>query len=247
MRILVTNDDGIESTGLAALAEAMSQFGEVAVMAPDGNRSAAAHSITLERPLRIKRIKKNWHAVDGTPADCVHLALNGFCRDKRPELVVSGINKGGNMGQDITYSGTVMAALEATMIGIPSFAISVDARANFNFAAAAKVSQTIARFIIESGLPEGTLLNVNVPNVSAEELQGIKATIQGRRVYGDEVEVNTDPRGKKYYRIAGQELGFVELEGSDILAVRRGYASVTPIHFQLTNFQFLESLQKKKW
>ena len=247
MRILVTNDDGIDSAGLTAMTEAMAEFGEVIVVAPDGNRSTAAHSMTLERPLRMRLIKENWYAVDGTPADCVHLALNGLLRDRRPELVASGINKGGNLGQDITYSGTVMAALEATLIGVPAVAVSIDARADFEYSAASAVAVKIARFVLHHGLPPETLLNVNVPNVKAEQLKGIMATVQGRRLYGDEIEENVDPRGKKYYWIAGQEMGFVDIEGSDIMTVRDGYASVTPIHFSLTDYVTFENLKKVQW
>ncbi|MHA1569076.1 MAG: 5'/3'-nucleotidase SurE, partial [Alphaproteobacteria bacterium] len=158
-----------------------------------------------------------------------------------------GINKGGNMGQDITYSGTVMAALEATMIGVPSMAVSVDARADFDFSAAAQVAKRAARYIVDVGLPASTLLNINTPNVSPDELKGVLFTGQGQRLYGDEIAVNKDPRGKRYYWIAGQELGFVEEEGTDIMAVRAGYASVTPIHFRLTNREMLAKLQKESW
>jgi 5'-nucleotidase len=247
LRILVTNDDGIDSDGLAALAERMSHLGEVMVVAPDGNRSTAAHSMTLERPLRMTLVKKDWYAVDGTPSDCVHLALNGMLREHRPELVACGINKGGNLGQDITYSGTVMAALEATIIGVPAFAVSIDARVDFEYSGASMVADKVARYILTHGLPPDTLLNVNVPNVAADQLKGIVATVQGRRLYGDEIEENVDPRGKKYYWIAGQEMGFVDIEGSDIMSVRDGYASVTPIHFILTDYVTFEKLKNVLW
>ena len=247
MRILVTNDDGIDSAGLAALAEAMSDFGTVVVVAPDGNRSTAAHSMTLERPLRINRVRDGWYSTDGTPADCVHLALNGILRDHRPQLVACGINKGGNLGQDITYSGTVMAALEATLIGVPAIAVSVDARRDFDFSGAALVARKVARLVLQNGLPPDTLLNVNVPNTSPDGLQGILPTVQGRRVYGDEIEEKTDPRGRKYYWSAGQEMGFVDIPGSDVAAVRNGYASITPIRFSLTDQATFEVLKKTSW
>ncbi len=247
MRILVTNDDGFNSTGITALAEAMSALGEVIVVAPDGNRSAAAHSLTLDRPLRLKKVRPNWYACDGTPSDCVHLALNGLLRDERPALVASGINHGANMAQDITYSGTVMAALEAMMIGVPSFAISLDAFHDFEFSGALHFAPKVARVVLENHLPPDTLLNVNVPNLPADQIKGVRATRLGNRLYGDEIEEKVDPRGKNYYWIAGLERGFVDIEGSDMVAVRDGFISVTPIHFKLTNCDYLEHLKKVQW
>lgn len=247
MLILVTNDDGIEAAGLAALAEAMAALGEVFVVAPDGNRSANSHSVTLERPLRLVEVRPNWFACDGTPTDAVHLALNGLLRGRRPALAVSGINHGGNLGQDVTYSGTVMAAFEATLIGVPALAVSVDARQDFVFSGAAATAVAVAREILARGLPPGTLLNLNVPNLPPEQLKGLKATREGRRLYGDEIVECVDPRGKKYYWIAGQELGFEPIDGSDMVAVREGYASLTPITCDMTDHRFLREMAGRAW
>jgi 5'-nucleotidase len=247
LRILVTNDDGIDAPGLRALAQTMRTFGEVIVVAPDGNRSASAHSLTLERPLRLKLVRPNWYACDGTPADCVHLALNGLFRERRPELVVSSINQGGNMGQDITYSGTVMAALEATLIGVPALAVSIDASRDFNFSGARAMVARVVRHMLAHRLPKDTLLNLNVPNLPARKLRGLRLTRQGRRLYGDEIQERVDPRGKKYYWIAGQDLGFEDIEGSDMVAVREGYASLTPIGVDLTNPRARRELTKQRW
>ena len=166
-KILVTNDDGIYSKGIILLARALTEVGEVFVVAPDREKSAIAHSLTLHRPLRVEKIKRNFYAVDGTPADCVHLAVNAILPE-RPGLVVSGINKGGNLGDDITYSGTVSAAFEGTLLGIPSFAVSLVARSHFKFHPAARFAVRVAQAILKNGLPKDTLLNVNVPNLDEE-------------------------------------------------------------------------------
>jgi 5'-nucleotidase len=247
VRILVTNDDGIEAPGLAALAETMALFGEVVVVAPDGNRSASAHSLTLERPLRVVEVRPNWYACDGTPADCVHFALNGLLRERRPAVSVSGINQGGNLGQDITYSGTVMGALEATLIGVPALAVSIDARSGFDFSGAKAVTERVVRAILAHGLPPGVLLNLNAPNLPPERLKGLRLTRQGHRVYGDEIQERVDPRGKKYYWIAGQDLGFEALDGTDMVAVREGYASLTPISCDMTDARFLREMAEGPW
>jgi 5'/3'-nucleotidase len=247
LQILVTNDDGIDAPGLAALAGAMAEIGEVIVFAPDGNRSVSAHSLTLDRPLRIKKVREGWFASDGTPADCVHLALNGLLRDQRPVLVVSGINAGGNLGQDITYSGTVMAALEATLLGVPALAVSVDARNGIDYSGAAAMAVRVARRILDDGLPSDVLLNLNVPSGPPEQVKGVKLTKQGRRLYGDEVHERVDPRQHKYFWIAGQELGFQDIEGSDMVAVRQGYASLTPIACDMTHYRMLEEMARKPW
>lgn len=247
LRLLVTNDDGIHAPGLRVLAEQMAKFGEVTVFAPDGNRSASAHSLTLDRPLRIQRIAPNWYACDGTPADCVHLALNGLLRDQRPVLVAAGINRGGNLGQDITYSGTVMAAMEATLLGVPAMAVSVDARNGINYDGAAAMAERVARGILTDGLPAGVLLNLNVPSLPADQVKGLRVTRQGRRVYGDEIQERVDPRGEKYYWIAGQDLGFEDIEGTDMVAVREGYASLTPVTADLTAFSLLQEIAQRPW
>ena len=247
MRILLTNDDGIDSPGIRVLAKRMRELGEVVVSAPEGNRSACAHSLTLDSPLRITEVQPGWYACDGTPADCVHLALNGFLREDRPALVVSGINAGGNLGQDITYSGTVMAALEATLLGVPAFAVSVEARQDIDFSGAAEMALRVAKRVLADGLPKSMLLNLNVPHLPPDRIKGLKFTRQGRRLYGDEIHRRVDPRGREYYWIGGQDLGFEEIEGSDVVAVRQGYASLTPISCDLTDFAMLEEMSKHLW
>src|SRR3990170_2377140 len=198
LRILVTNDDGIHSKGIIVLAKALREVGDVYVVAPDRERSAIAHSLTLHRPLRVEKIKKNFYAVDGTPADCVHIGVNAILPG-RPHLVVSGINKGGNLADDITYSGTVSAAFEGTLLGIPSFAVSLVSRSHFRFDAAARFAARVARYIVRKGLPKNTLLNINVPNLDEKEIKSYKITQQGRWIHdGGGVIEKVDPRGKKY-------------------------------------------------
>ena len=169
-KILVTNDDGIHSEGILSLAKALHEVGEVWVVAPDREKTAVAHSITLHRPLRVEKIKRNSYAVDGTPADCVYLGVNVIL-PKRPQLIVSGINKGGNLGDDVTYSGTVSAALEGTLLGIPSFAVSLVSRSQFKFHTAARFAVRLARYILKKGLSKDTFLNINVPNLDEKEIQ----------------------------------------------------------------------------
>src|SRR4030043_2473406 len=179
--ILLTNDDGIHSKGIIVLAKALQEIGNVFVVAPDREESAIAPSLTLHRPLRVEKIRKNFYAVDGTPADCVHLGVNVLLPE-RPGLIVAGINKGGNLGDDVTYSGTVSAAFEGTLLGIPSFAISLVSRSHFKFDAAARLAVKMAKHVIKHGLPQDTLLNVNVPNLDEEEIKSYKITRQGRGV-----------------------------------------------------------------
>jgi 5'-nucleotidase len=241
--ILISNDDGINSEGLHRLHEALKPLGEVYIVAPDRDQSAVSHSLSLYRPLRIERISDYVYTVDGTPTDCINLAVNGILKDKKPDLVVSGINKGENLGDDITYSGTVSAAMEGALLGINSIAISLATKVNFNFDPAFHYSQVIAKYVLESKLPEDTVLNVNIPNLPVDDIKGIMVTRQGKRVYGEPVVEKVDPRGKKYYWIGGYELGSVEIENSDITAVRDGYVSVTPICLDLTNYGYLEKLR----
>ena len=244
-RILVTNDDGIHSEGITVLAKALQEVGEVFIVAPDRERSAIAHSLTLHRPLRVEKIRKNVYAVDGTPADCVHLGVNAIVPN-RPQLVVSGINKGGNLGDDITYSGTVSAAFEGTLLGIPSFAISLVSRGNFKFLTAARFAIRVARFILKRGLPKDTLLNINVPNLDEKDIKSYKITKQGRWIHnGNAVIEKVDPRGKKYYWIGSGELIFNQEKDTDFEAVSNSYISITPLHLDLTNYASIREL--KRW
>ena len=241
--ILVSNDDGVHSEGIAALAGALGDLGQVVVVAPDRERSAVSHSLTLHRPLRVKEIEPGRYAVDGTPTDCVNLGVNGIL-PRRPALVVSGINKGANLGDDVTYSGTVSAAMEGTLLGLPAFAISLLGRGDFHFDAAARFARRLAAWVLERGLPPDTLLNVNVPApLDGEPIRGFALTRMGRRRYGDAIIEKVDPRGKKYYWIGGDELAFEDAEGTDFHAVSHGLISVTPIHLDLTNYKSFDALR----
>lgn len=243
MLILVTNDDGVYSPGLRALAVAMATLGEAVIVAPDRNRSAVGHALTLERPLRAEEIEPGIFAVDGTPTDCVNLGIHGLMM-QRPDLVVSGINNGSNMGDDITYSGTVSAALEASLMGIPALAVSLDAGtfSNADLLCATDFMVVLAQQVMKNKLPTDTFLNINIPSGGCH---GVEVTRQGKRRYGQAVIVNEDPRGRKYYWIGGSSIGFEDIPGTDCWALSRGYISLTPLHTNLTSDSFCESL--KSW
>jgi 5'-nucleotidase len=247
-RILVSNDDGVDSPGLHALTRAMEEVGEVTVVAPDRERSAASHALTLHKPLRVEKIRERVFSVNGTPTDCVTLGVNLILAGIRPDLVVSGINKGANLGDDVTYSGTVSAAFEGTLLKIPSFAVSLVAEKDFLFETASRAAILLARQILQEGLPQGVLLNVNVPNIPWEEVTGIRITRQGKRIYDESTIVEkTDPRGKKYYWIGGGRLSWERGLGpdSDFDAVEAGGISVTPLRLDLTDEAAIVPL--KKW
>ena len=241
-RILVSNDDGIHSAGLAALADALGAVGDVVVVAPDREQSACSHALTLHRPLRIDDAGPNRFAVDGTPTDCVNLAVNAILSEK-PTLLVSGINRGANLGDDVTYSGTVSAAMEGTLLGVPSIAMSLIGRGPYDFGPAAAFAARLAAWVLATGLPPDTLLNVNVPpDKDGVPPNAVELSRMGRRRYGDAIVEKVDPRGRKYYWIAGDEVPFVAEEGTDFHAVQHGRISVTPIHLDLTNYPTLEQL-----
>jgi len=241
MIILVCNDDGIRSEGVQVLARAVEPLGEVYVVAPDREQSAVSHSLTLHRPLRVEEVADRQFAVDGTPTDCVNLAVSGIL-PARPGLVFSGINKGANMGDDITYSGTVSAAMEAALLGIPALAISLVAREEFDFGPAAEFAARLAAQVLRRGLPPNTLLNVNVPALPRAAMRGYRITRQGKRRYGEALVEKVDPRGKKYYWIGGGELDFVDEQGTDFAAIQDGAVSITPIHLDLTHYPSFEAL-----
>ncbi len=244
MKILVTNDDGVRAQGIQFLAEALSKLGEVIVVAPDRERSAVGHALTLHHPLRAVKLDVNIFAVDGTPTDCVNLGIHSLLPFK-PDIVVSGINRGGNLGDDITYSGTVSAAMEATLMGIPAFAVSLitDGEGS-NYQAAASFAVKLARTIFREGLPADTFLNVNVPDLPTDSLLSALITRQGKRVYEGTIESKVDPRGRDYYWIGTADLNFIDLEGSDYTAVSRGHISVTPLHLDLTNYDSFAQLSR---
>lgn len=243
LKILVTNDDGIYSKGILVLAKALQEVGEVFVVAPDREKSTIAHSLTLHRPLRVEKIRKKVYAVDGTPADCVYIAANVIIPPK-PDLIVSGINKGGNLGDDVTYSGTVSAAFEGALLHIPSFAISLVSRSHFKFETAARFAVRLANMIMKKGLPKDTFLNVNVPNLDEKEIKSYKITQQGHWTHdGDAVVEKVDPRGKKYYWITGGQLVFDKRGGTDFEAVSNSHISITPLHIDLTHYATIGELK----
>ena len=239
-RILVTNDDGVRSDGIEALAGALGALGDVYVVAPTSEASAIGHALTLRRPLRLHRISDRWHAVDGTPTDCINIAisqvLNGL-----PDLVVSGINKGWNLGDDVTYSGTVAGALEGALLGIASVAVSQQrARGEFDFTQAATTAAQLAETVLVSGLPPRTFLNVNVPRHRAH---GVKVTVQARRNHRTSVAEAFDPRQQPYYWIDEAQLEWEPHDRSDYQAVRDGWISVTPLHSDWTNHEAVERVE----
>lgn len=245
MKILVTNDDGINATGIKVLAEALQRIADVAVVAPDRERSAVGHALTLHHPLRAMKLGENVFAVDGTPTDCVNLGIHSLLPFK-PDIVISGINHGANLGDDITYSGTVSAAMEATLMGIPAFAISLATSGEGgNFTAAARFAVQLARIVLERGLPADTFLNVNIPDLPAESFLPPLLTSQGKRRYEGMIIDKVDPRGRNYYWIGTVDVNFHDIEGTDFHAVSRGHVSVTPLHLDLTNYQSFAAL--KEW
>jgi 5'-nucleotidase len=239
--ILVTNDDGIHAPGLVTLAQHLEAIGSVWVYAPDREQSAVSHGVSLHRPLRVTEIRPQWFMVDGTPADCVMLAVRDLL-PQRPALVVSGVNPGPNLGDDVTYSGTVAGAREGMLLGVPSFAVSDVAYAPEHSETAARVAARIAQRCLERGLPPDTVLNVNVPDVPYEELQGVAVTRMGRRDYKDEIIRRVDPRGGVYYWIGGAEPSHIAAPGTDFEAIDDVRVSVTPLHRDVTNRGALSAL-----
>ena len=246
VRLLLSNDDGISSEGLRALEEALAALATVYVVAPDREQSAASHALTLHRPLRVQELGERRWAVDGTPTDCVNLAVNGILRRERPDLIVSGINRGSNLGDDITYSGTVSAAMEGTLLGIPSIAVSLAGRERFDFSAAASFTAELVQALEGQKMPRDTLLNVNVPPLPRALIKGVMLTRQGKRRFGDMIVEKLDPRGRKYYWIGGDELGFIDDEGTDFAAIARDMISISPLHLDLTNYASFEEMTALK-
>lgn len=264
--ILLTNDDGIEAPGLKALLQALCGFARVTVLAPDHNWSAAGHTKTMHKPLRVRPYSFNGdvtlpcreipqesaadsaqpnlqvYVTTGTPSDCVVLAMLGIMPD-RPDMVVSGINQGANLGYDLTYSGTVAAAMEAAIYGVPAMAVSLDSYVSHDFEFAAEVAARLVEQVSEKGLPAGSFLNVNVPYCSREEIAGVTVTRLGRRLYHDQLVERQDPRGRSYYWIGG-ELPSGHLDaGTDIWAVAQGYVSVTPVHLDMTAYELVSEVE----
>ncbi len=250
MNILVTNDDGVTAPGLLSLAKEMKQFGSVTILAPDRNWSASGHVKTLHKPLRVKKVNLDpqieTYASDGAPSDCVALALLGAL-EKKFDLVVSGINPNANIGHDITYSGTVTAAMEATIAGLPGIAVSLDSPTDhlgdLDYSTAARVAGQVVNNVIQKGLPKGVLLNVNVPYGAFEALKGFSITRQGLRIYHDALVKRIDPRGKPYFWIGGDAPTGIEENQTDYGMMKAGYVSITPLHLDLTAFTVLPEIE----
>jgi 5'-nucleotidase len=239
-RILVTNDDGFFTHGISALADALSEVGEVTIVAPASEQSASAHSLTLTRPLRIRQHGERRFSVDGTPTDCVTLALTKIMADALPRIVVSGINYGANLGDDVTYSGTVAGALEASVFNLPGIAVSLATRSDFEFTHAARFAADLTRRALEQGLPEGTILNVNVP---PGEIRGARWTHQGIKTARTRIVEGLDPRGRAYYWIGEQDISWREDAGGDYAAIELGLVSITPLRTDMTDYRALEQLR----
>ena len=240
-RILLTNDDGIHSRGLIRLEEALRELGDVYVVAPASEMGGASHSLTLARPLRIRQVDERHWTVDGTPTDCVTLALNKILPEKElPDICASGINHGGNLGDDATYSGTVAGALEATILGVPGIAFSLVAREQFDFNEAAKFAITAVRKVLTEGLPEGTLLNVNIP---PGPIKGVRVTRQGIKNARPVISEHIDPRNKPYFWIGEEYFNTNSADGTDYHAIDLGYISVTPLKSDMTDHRALTAIE----
>lgn len=238
--ILVTNDDGIHSQGLEVLRQAMAPLGRTIVVSPDRDNSAVSHSLTMTRPLQLRKIAEDTYTVDGTPTDCVILAL-GKILDQRPDLLVSGINSGPNIGDDISYSGTVSAAMEGTIYGVPSMAISLAGESPLDYTIAGELSRKMAAKILDNVLPHNTLINMNIP--AGNSYKGIRITRQGRRLWENAIQETEDPWNRKRYWIGGGTPVKESGEDTDVRAIYEGYVSVTPIHLDLTNHSGISHLR----
>ena len=241
--ILVTNDDGVHSPGIIALYKIMKNLGEAYIVAPDRERSAAGHSLTMHRPLKPEEIRERVFSVNGTPTDCVTLGINKLLPEK-PVLVVSGINKGANLGDDITYSGTVAGAIEGTIFGVPSIAFSLIAGKTYHYETASFFALKIAEYVLSHSLPYDTLLNVNVPNVRRDDIKGIKLTRQGKRIYENSIQETFSPWGEKHFWIGGGKIYWEHGGDTDMEAVLEDFVSVSPIHLDLTNYNALKYMQE---
>ena len=247
MKFLVTNDDGIYAEGLIQLAASLASLGEVTVVAPDNERSATGHAITMLYPLRVKEVKipgldVQAFAIDGTPADCVKLGID-LLLDERPDFVFTGINRGANLGTDVLYSGTVSAAIEGCIMGVPSAAFSLLSGIEMNYTCAGQVAADIVKLIFDNGLTANTLINVNIPNTGLDQLKGMKVTRLGKRRYTKNYQKREDPRGGTYYWLAGEIVEEYMDDDIDIEAANNNYVSITPLQFDLTDHSMLETLR----
>ncbi len=242
MHILLSNDDGYLAPGLKAIADELSMMSEVTVVAPDRNRSGASNSLTLQRPLRVQMTPMGFFKVDGTPTDCVHLALTGLLTEE-PDMVVSGINSGANLGDDVIYSGTVAAATEGRFLGLPALAVSLASRDELHFTTAAKATGEIIQRLLKKPLPEDTILNINVPDLPWSEIKGFQATRLGFRHRAEPVVQQRDPYDRKIYWVGPAGMAQDAGEGTDFYAVKHGYVSVTPLQIDLTRHEGVKPLQ----
>lgn len=244
--ILLTNDDGINADGIKALYDALKKFCRVYMVAPDRERSASSHSLTIHKPLKVQKISDSIFSVNGTPTDCVAVGATKILPE-RPALIVSGINHGPNLGDDITYSGTVSAAIEGTIMNIPSIAISLDVGVGSKpfFPTAAQYATTVVKTVLDGSLPYDTFLNVNVPNMPQDRISGIRITRQGKRVYDGSIHETRSPWGEIYYWIGGGTPFWEHGEDTDINAVQEGFVSITPLHLDLTNYKAVELLRRQ--
>jgi len=254
MRILISNDDGVDSPGIKALAKAMMELGEVTVVAPHRERSTASHSLTLHKPLRIYKLDRQTYSTTGSPADCIYLGIRQILKAK-PDLIVSGINAGANLGTDVHYSGTVAAAREGALVNIPSYAFSMVALAQtvpdypsepFRFDMAAETAKQVVEQTINADFPAHCLLNVNIPNMDNDRIQGVRITRQGFRYYSSEVARGIDPRGRDYYWIGGSYSGYEKTEGTDCFELNAGWVTVTPISIDGTHNKFYTTLKERE-
>jgi 5'-nucleotidase len=241
MHLLLSNDDGIHATGLKLLANALAPLGKITVVAPNRDRSASSNSLTLERPIRAQTVEENWYSVDGTPTDCVHLAITGLIEDE-PDIVVAGINNGANLGDDVIYSGTVAAAMEGRFLGLPAVAISVASFQPRFLEVAAQVSHELIAKLSTTQLPKDVIININIPDLPKQELKGIQTTRLGNRHKAEPVIKSEDPRGKPIYWVgsAGPELDAGP--GTDFHAIKNGYVSVSPMHLDLTHYKAMQDV-----
>jgi 5'-nucleotidase len=242
VRILVTNDDGVRSDGIKALADALQPLGEVTVVAPLAEASAIGHALTLRRPLRLERVSERVFAVDGTPTDCVNIGITTVLKGM-PALIVSGINKGWNLGDDVTYSGTVSGAFEGALLGVPSIAVSLQyvGEQVFDFSEAARAAHVVAQSVLSKSLPSRTFLNINVPKGA---VKGFRVTAQAKRNHVTKVTERTDPRGQKYFWIEEGQNDWEPHDRSDYQAVRDGYVSVTPLQPDLTAYSVIDTIEE---
>jgi 5'-nucleotidase len=242
-RILVTNDDGYDAHGIQVLAQALEDLGEIHVVAPATQQSASSHSLTLRSEIRTERVRERHYKVHGTPTDSVLLGVSGILKEK-PDLIVSGINHGPNMGEDVTYSGTVAAAIEGTILGIPSLALSSLQRTITSVEEIGKIARVVVKSALELGVPDECLLNVNIPNPDVAPITGVKITKLGSRAYENILEERRGENGEVTYTVGGDAPIWKQDEGTDIEAIRAGYVSITPLHLDLTHYKTIVEMER---